>query len=184
MYKKRYMVVDAAAAFQYIRFHFQLHIFSTTAARESGSRQGGSPRSQDKLPPVQTVRFEHQSLPQTMSIMQSAYTWRERERIKEENTSKYRRFIWDSRQLTWLSLTYHCCSARRRMAGEIAVHHPEYNQHSTWLEELMDVSTGRAIWWMGKWMGSSCKMGLCVIVILHKRDTTVKGCNVYGQRRH
>lgn len=35
-----------------------------------------------------------------------------------------------------------------------------------------------------EWMGPSCKMGLCVIVILHKRDMTVKGCNVYGQGRH
>lgn len=37
MYKKRYSVADAAAAFQNIWFHFQLHLFSTLAARKSGS---------------------------------------------------------------------------------------------------------------------------------------------------
>lgn len=51
MYKKRYMVADAAAALQYIWFHFQLHLFSTTAARENGSRHtlGGSLRQEAKI---------------------------------------------------------------------------------------------------------------------------------------
>lgn len=38
MYKKRYNVADAAAAFQNIWFNFQFHLFSTLAARKSGSR--------------------------------------------------------------------------------------------------------------------------------------------------
>lgn len=52
--------------------------------------------------------------------------------------------------------------------------------------ELMDVSTGRAIWRMGKWRGPSYEMGLCAIVILHECDMMmmVKDCNVYGQERY
>ncbi len=51
MYKKSYLVADAAAAFQYTRFHFQLHPFSISAARESGSghMMGGSSRQGAKI---------------------------------------------------------------------------------------------------------------------------------------
>lgn len=35
-----------------------------------------------------------------------------------------------------------------------------------------------------KWMGPSQETGLHAIVILHKCDMTVKGCNVPGQGRH
>lgn len=101
MYKKSYLAADAAAAFQYTRFHFRLHLFSTSAARESGSGRpvGGplAPRSKDKLPQVQSICFEHQSLPSTMSLMQSGYTWRQREGAEEGkkergggNTSRHR----------------------------------------------------------------------------------------------
>lgn len=44
----------------------------------------------DKLPQVQSICFEHQSLPPTMSLMQSGYTGRERLGKKEENTSQHR----------------------------------------------------------------------------------------------
>lgn len=51
MYKKMYTVADAAAAFQYIWFHFQLHLFSTSAASESGTGHpmGGSSRQGAKI---------------------------------------------------------------------------------------------------------------------------------------
>ena len=49
--------------------------------------QAFTPRSKDKLPLVQSICFGHQSLPPTMSLMQSGYTWRERQRKEEENTS-------------------------------------------------------------------------------------------------
>lgn len=129
-------MADAAAAFQYIRFNFQLHLFSTSAARESGSRHpmGGPSRQGAK---INYRRFNPYALsishaPPTMSLMQSGYTWRER--LGKKGGKRFpaqRRFMWDGRRLTRLSLTYHCCSARRGMAGEIAVHHPEYNQRTT-----------------------------------------------------
>lgn len=56
-----------------------------------------------------------------------------REEINCRKTCQHGGFRWDGRQLTRLSLTYRCCSARRGVAGEIAVHHLEYNQPSTWL---------------------------------------------------
>lgn len=49
----------------------------------------------------------------------------------------------------------------------------------------MDVSTGKgqfAEWESGR--APSGGMGLRPIVILHRHDVTVKGCNVYGQERH
>lgn len=95
MYKKRYLVADAAAAFRYIRFHFQLHLFSTSAARESGSGHpmGGSSRQGAK---INYLRFNPYALsishsPPTMSLMQSGYTCRERERKnRRKNTSQHR----------------------------------------------------------------------------------------------
>lgn len=51
MYKIRYTVADAAAALQYIWFNFQLHLFSTSADRESGTghRMGVSSRQGAKI---------------------------------------------------------------------------------------------------------------------------------------
>lgn len=73
---------------------------------------------------------------------------------EEKHVPAQKRFIWDDRQLTGLSLTYRCCSRDVETAGEIAVHHPEYNQPEYMAGELMDVSTGRAIWRTGEVDGS------------------------------
>ncbi len=59
-----------------------------------GERQQASdgrvltPQSKDKLPQVQSICFEHQSLPSTMSLMQSGYTWRKREGKKLKKKKK------------------------------------------------------------------------------------------------
>lgn len=82
MQKKRYIAADAAAAFQCTLPFTTPYIFQHS--REGERRQAGPvAKEQDKLPPVETLRTDHQSLPQTMSIMPSAYTWRERARRKE-----------------------------------------------------------------------------------------------------
>lgn len=87
MYKKRYLVADAAAAFRYIWFHFQLHLFSTSAARENGSGHpmGGSSCQGAKINYLRFNPYAYSishSPPPTISPMQSGYTCREKERGK------------------------------------------------------------------------------------------------------
>lgn len=140
MHKKRYLVADAAAAFPIHMVQFPTpSIFSFRHERECQWAHNGRilvPWSKDKLPRVQSICFEHQSLPPTtINLMQSGLYMEGKGRKREgKRVLAQRRFMWDGRRLTRLSLTYRCCSVRRGMAGEIAVHHPEYNQQSTWLE--------------------------------------------------
>lgn len=51
MYKRRYTLADAAAAFRYIWFHFHVHPFSISAVRKigSGQRMGGPLRQAGKI---------------------------------------------------------------------------------------------------------------------------------------
>lgn len=50
--------------------------------------EGPHAKEQDKLPQVQSICFEHQSLPPTMSLMQSGYTFSERERGKKRRKTR------------------------------------------------------------------------------------------------
>lgn len=142
MYKKKgYLVADAAAVFQYIWFNFQLHLFSTSAARERGSGHlmGGSSRQGAK---INYRRFNLYALsishsPPPLNNEPNAEWLHVQRKGQEGKVRKHvpaqSRFLWDGRRLTRLSLTYRRCSARRGMAWEMTVHHPEYNQRSTWL---------------------------------------------------
>lgn len=143
------MEADAAAAFTYIQFNFPLHLFFHYS-RQAGWQwtPGGRflvPQSKDKLPQVQSICSKHQS---TMSLMQSGNTERrrgEKKKKEEKHTQAKRRFIWDDRQLTGLSLTYRRCSARRGNGPGNSCPSPRIQSGEYMAGELMDVSTGRAI---------------------------------------
>lgn len=68
-----------------------------------------------------------------------------REKKEEKHVQAKRRFIWDDRQLTGLSLTYRRCNAQRGNGLGNSCPSPGIQSGEYMAGELMDVSTGRAI---------------------------------------
>lgn len=151
MYKKRYLPADAAAAFPYIWFHFQLHLFSTSAARESGSGHlmGGSLRQGAK---INYRRFN----PYALSIRHSPNNepnaeWLHMQRKGEGGKRRKTRLSIEEIHLgqpaayqviTHLSLLQReTWNGRGNSCPSPRIQSAEYTAG-----ELMDVSTGRAIW--------------------------------------